>query len=276
MKYRWTQYLVWLALVLPLAGLAKVPERPDPPRLVNDLAGILTPAQMQELEDSLVLFDRATSTQVAVVTLSDLSGYDPADMAFRIGESWGVGHEGKNNGIVILVKPKTSRERGEVYISVGYGLEGVIPDAVANGRIIDREMIPRFQAEDYFGGIMAGTRVIMGLARGEYTAEQYAGGGSDSGIAGGSIIVLIIVLIIVISMMKGGNRKSYNTGSRSLPFWILMGMMNSGKRGGSWSDFSGGRGGFGGFGGGGFGGGGGGFGGFGGGSFGGGGAGGSW
>lgn len=175
MNRSWTQYLVWLALLLPLAALAQVPERPVPPRLVNDLAGLFTPAQLQELEDTLVRFDRETSTQVAVVTLPDLHGYDPAEMAFRIGESWGVGQQGKNNGIVILVKPKTASERGQVYISVGYGLEGVIPDAIANGRIIDQEMIPRFREEDYFGGIMAGTRVVMSLTRGEYTAEQYAG-----------------------------------------------------------------------------------------------------
>nr|HPJ79175.1 TPM domain-containing protein [Prolixibacteraceae bacterium] len=118
MNRSWTQYLVWLALLLPLAALAKVPERPVPPRLVNDLAGILTPAQAQELEDSLVRFDQETSTQVAVVILPDLGGYDPADMAYRIGESWGVGRQGKNNGIVVLVKPKTPSERGEVYISV--------------------------------------------------------------------------------------------------------------------------------------------------------------
>lgn len=123
MNRSWTQYLVWLALLLPLAALAKVPERPVPPAWSMTWPGS-SPAQAQELEDSLVRFDQETSTQVAVVILPDLGGYDPADMAYRIGESWGVGRQGKNNGIVVLVKPKTPSERGEVYISVGYGLEG--------------------------------------------------------------------------------------------------------------------------------------------------------
>ncbi len=273
MNLKWTQYLVWLVLLLPLVTLAQVPQRPVPPRLVNDLAGILTAAQVEELENLLVQFDRETSTQVAVVIVPSLEGMDPGDFAFRIGESWGVGHEGKNNGVVMLVKPKTEREQGKVFIAVGYGLEGVIPDAVANGKIIDQEMIPRFRENDYFGGIKNGLTVIMELARGEYTAEQYSGDGTG-GLVGGGFIFLVILMIIIFSMMKGGNKKSFNTGTRNLPLWILLGMMNSGKRGGSWSDFSGGRGGFGGgFGGGG---GGGGFGGFGGGSFGGGGAGGSW
>ena len=142
MNYKWTQYLVWLVLLLPLVNLAQIPERPVPPRLMNDLAGILTAQQVEELENRLVQFDRETSTQVAVVTVSSLGGYDPAGFAFKIGDSWGVGREGKNNGVVVLVKPKTPEERGQVYISVGYGLEGVIPDAVANGKIIDQEMIP--------------------------------------------------------------------------------------------------------------------------------------
>jgi len=270
MHIKWTHHLVWLALLLPLISLARVPQRPEPPRLVNDLAGILTAPQVEELENMLVQFDRETSTQVAVVTVPSLDGMDPSDYAFQIGESWGVGHEGKNNGVVMLVKPKTEQEQGKVFIAVGYGLEGVIPDAVANGKIIDQEMIPRFRENDYYGGIKNGLDVIMKLTRGEYTAEQYSGDGSG-GLVGGGFIFLVILAIIILSMMKGGNKNSFNTGSRNLPFWILLGMMNAGKRGGSWSDFSGGRGGFGG---GGFGGGG--FGGFGGGSFGGGGAGGSW
>ena len=274
MKWKWLQHVVWLALFLPFINLAQVPLRPDPPRLVNDFAGIMSSEQSAVLEDSLVQFARQTSNQVVVVTLSSLNGYDPADMAYRIGESWGVGQKDKNNGIVVLVKPKNGNEKGQVYISVGYGLEGVIPDAVANGKIIDFEMIPRFRENDYFGGILAGVQVIMNLSRGEYTAEQYQGGEAQKKSGGGFPILFVVLLILFLTIFRGKNRGSFHAGTRSLPFWMLMGMMGS-KGNGSWSDFSGGRGGFGG---GGFGGGsgGGGFGGFGGGSFGGGGAGGSW
>ncbi len=275
MHYKWTQYLVWLSLLVPFFSLGQVPARPDPPRLVNDLAGILTPEQVAVLEDSLVNFNNETSNQIAVVTVTTLGGYDPAEFAFRIGDSWGVGQKEKNNGIVVLVKPKTPDEKGQVYISVGYGLEGVIPDALANGRIIDREMIPRFMENDYFGGIMQGTRVIMELSRGEYTAEAYSGE-ENPGMALATLVFLVILIVLIVLIAGGGKRKSFNTGSRSLPAWILLDMLTRKGQGGSWSDFSGGRGGFGGFGGGGGGFGGGGFGGFGGGGFGGGGAGGSW
>jgi len=270
MIFKWSRYWFWVVLFVPLVSLAQIPERPEPPRLVNDLAGILTAEQVQELESRLVQFDRETSTQITVVTVASFGGYDPAGFAYKIGESWGVGRKGKNNGVVVLVKPKSREESGQVYIAVGYGLEGVIPDAVANGKIIDQEMIPRFRENDYFGGITHGTQIIMDLARGEYTADDY--GGESGGTAGDGFLIFLIALILMILTMRGTRGKTYNTGSRSLPFWIWLGMLNSGKRGGSWSDFSGGRGGFGG--GGGFSGGG--FGGFGGGSFGGGGAGGSW
>jgi uncharacterized protein len=271
MNKRWIKYLLWGVVLLPFINLAQIPERPDPPRLVNDFAGILDRNQAQSLEDTLVRFAQETSTQIVVVTIGSLGGYDPSDFAYRIGEKWGVGQKGKNNGLVVLVKPKTLSEKGQVFIATGYGLEGVIPDAVANGKIVDQEMIPLFRENNYYGGILNGTRVLMSLAREEYTAEAYQGQpeSADSEMKG-FVVLLIFIIFIIIALLGGGrNKKTFNTGSRNLPLWILLGMMNSKGRGGSWSDFSGGRGGFGGSGGGGFGG-------FGGGHFGGGGAGGSW
>lgn len=102
----------------------------SPRRLVNDFAGLLSDSQRQALERKLVDFDRETSTQIAVVTVDDLGDYAPSDFAQRLHDKWGVGREGKNNGILVLVKPSVPGSRGEAYISVGYGLEGVIPDII--------------------------------------------------------------------------------------------------------------------------------------------------
>jgi uncharacterized protein len=265
------RYILLLIWVVPWVVLAQIPERPNPPRLVNDFAEVLNGEEQQLLEETLVQFDRETSTQVVVVTVSSLQGYDKADFAYRIGESWGVGQKDRNNGIIVLIKPKIENEPGQVYIAVGYGLEAVIPDAVANRLIVNNEMIPRFRENDYFGGIKNGVKVIADLTRGEFTAEQYSqSSGSGKG-AGGFIIVLLVMLLVIFPLMKK-SRKVHSGGTRTLPFWLLLGMMSSGKKhGGHWNDFSSGRGSFGGgsFGKGGFGG-------FGGGSFGGGGAGGSW
>lgn len=262
--------LLWLVFwLMALAGSAQIPARPEPPRLVNDLAGLLSRNEISSLEETLVAFDRETSTQVVVVTVKSLEGYDRADFAFRLGESWGVGQKGKNNGIVVLVKPKTERETGQVFIAVGYGLEGVIPDAVANRQIVQNEMIPRFKENNYYAGITNGVKVIMDLSRGEYTAAEYSGSGEGPGVGMGIIVLLLFLIFIIVPVMTSKN-KVYNTGKRDVPLWLLLSMMNGKKNhGGHWDDFSSGRGSFGG-------GGLGGFGGFGGGSFGGGGAGGSW
>ena len=250
-------------LVLSLNLLAQIPEKPDPPRLVTDFANLLSAEENAFLEDSLEHFARTTSTQIVVVTVSDLQGYDPSDFAFRLGEKWGIGQKEKDNGIVVLVKPKQGNIKGEVFIATGYGLEGVLPDAIVNSTVIDFEMIPRFKQNDYFGGIFAGVSVIMNITRGEYTAEQYQqerGKSSNAGL----IPVLIIFFVVFFSIIRSRKNRFYSPG-RSLPFWLAMGMLSGSSRShGSFGNFSSGGGSFGGFGG------------FGGGSFGGGGAGGSW
>ncbi|MBC8005084.1 MAG: TPM domain-containing protein [Verrucomicrobia bacterium] len=248
-----------------------IPDRPNPPRLVNDLANVLSEQEEQQLESELVEFDRSTTTQITIVTVPSLEGNEISDFAFKLGEKWGVGSKEKNNGIVIIFKPKTGNEKGGVFVAVGYGLEGIIPDAVANRTVVDNEMIPRFRQNDIYGGLYSGTKVLMGLASQEFTAQAYqAKAGGDKPEGGIGILVIIIIIAILFSLFKGGRGRNYNAGGRSsLPFWIAMSLLGSGNRGGgSFGGFSGGGGGFGG--------GGGGFGGFGGGSFGGGGAGGSW
>lgn len=240
-----------------------IPERPSPPRLVNDFAHVLTDTQIEQIETELVHFNNTTSTQIAVVTVPSLNGYEVSDFATRLGEKWGVGQKGTNNGIVVLFKPKTKAEKGQVYISVGYGLEGIIPDAVAHRDIVDFEMIPRFKQDDIFGGLYHGIKVLMDLASKEYTADQYSQAVNDKqgdGILGG---IIFFILIFIVFPILFGRKKRYYSGNKSLPFWIAMGMMSSGRssHSGSWGNFSGGGGSFGGFGGG---------------SFGGGGAGGSW
>lgn len=262
------QLIIIVALLFGLTAFAQdIPSRPSPERLVNDLAGVLTPEQANQLERELADFANRTSTQIAVVTVPSLNGYDKSDFAFRLGQSWGVGQKEKNNGIVVLFKPKTADSRGEIFVAVGYGLEGVIPDATANRDIIQAEMIPRFKNGDIYGGLYAGIKVLMGLASKEFTPQEYhdkVSNDGDGAVFG--IIVFVGLMIFILSLTR--RRRGYYTGGSNLPFWLLMGtMMGSGNRHGSWGNFSGGSGGFGG---------GGGFGGFGGGSFGGGGAGGSW
>ena len=264
----WSKRLSRLTAVLllclaALTAVAQVPARPDPPRLVNDFAGIL--GDCQWLEDSLERIAMETSNQICVVTMNDFGDYDKAWMAYKIGQEWGVGNKQNRNGVVILIKPKTEHSKGEAFIATGLGLEGAITDATST-RSVNQEMIPHFKENDYLGGVWAGAQVVRDLATGEYNEEDYAHQG-DNGEALFALLLFICIMVFFLYVASksnngnNGNRNNRDTGTWGGPIIITSG--NDWGRGGSWS-------------GGGTWGGGGGWGGFGGGSFGGGGGGGSW
>ena len=242
---------------MPVYG--QVPDVPNPPRLVNDFAGVFSASQVKMLEDSLVAFDRKTSNQIAIVTMSDLGGMDAAQMATEIGIKWKVGGE-DNNGVVILIKPKNTT-RGEVFIATGYGLEGVLPDATCH-LIVNQEMIPYFKEGNYWGGVNAALAVIKPIAAGEYSKEQYEEDSSGKVWMFGLLAIIVIGMIAIMSRSgRGGGNSGNNSGTMG-PGGIFFGGFpiggfgHGGSRGGGFDS--------------------GGFGGFGGGDFGGGGAGGSW
>ena len=254
------KYILALVCLLAAAMSYAVPSRPDPQRLVNDLARVFTPEQVSRLENTLVAFDDSTSNQIAVVTVKDLEGYDASEYAVRIGLDWGVGSEQFNNGIVLLVKPKTFDSAGQVFIAVGYGLEGAIPDAYAK-RIIENELIPHFRNNDYYAGVEAACDVLMKLASGEISEPR--GEEEDDALLEIIATLLFIGLLIFIFIIAIGQNDDNGHSSGGGRRTIYVGpIITSGRSYGGGSSFGGGFGG--------------GFGGFGGGSFGGGGAGGSW
>ena len=240
-----------------------VPQEPED--WVNDYANVFSEAEQQQLSRKLNAFQYDNSTQIFVVTISGNDGYPASMLAPMIGEAWGVGQEGKDNGLILLL----DMEDRDVFIANGYGLEEYIPDAITK-RIIENEIIPAFKQGAYYEGVNNATEVMISLLEGKFTPDEYRQqtASSDSGSAIGGIIFLLIMFFLLF----GRRRRAYSAGGRgsSLPLWIALGMMSGGRSRGSFGNFSSGSGGFGG---------GGGFGGFtggGGGSFGGGGAGGSW
>lgn len=266
MKLKYILFTTLLLLLHVIAFGQTFPAKPN--RLVNDYTQTLTSDQINQLEQKLVAFDDSTSTQIAVVIIKSLEGYDVSDYTVRLAESWGVGGDKNNNGVVLLV----SLGDRKVSIQTGYGVEGALPDAIAR-RIIENEITPNFRSGNYFAGIDQGTNAIISYTKGEYKNDRPKARKKSSGGMVPFIVIFIIIILAAIKRGGGGRGGSQVIGSRgsASPFWwLLLGsQLGRGNRGG---------GGFGGFtgGGGGFGGGGGGFGGFGGGSFGGGGASGSW
>lgn len=243
---------IWLTLALAVQA-TEFPEPMRPPRLVNDFTKMFTAQQANALERKLRNFNDTSSTQIAIATVPSLYGYAPNDYAQRLAEKWGIGQQGKDNGILILLKPKTLTEQGQVAIAVGYGLEGVIPDAIAS-RIIRNEIIPAFQQGNYYRGIDRATDVLIQLAGGEFTAEQYANRGLNP------VWILLPFFVLLIVSLFARRRHGYTTDSHGthgggfFPFIFFGGL--GGGRGSGFGPFSSGSGGFGGFGGGGFGGGG--------------------
>jgi uncharacterized protein len=222
-------------------------------KLVNDYANVLSSTELNNLERKLVAYDDSTSTQISIVIIKSLNGYEVNDYAVQLGNAWGIGRAGKNNGALILI----AIDERKMTIQTGYGLEGVLPDAICK-RIIELELKPAFKKGNYFEGFDLATTAIFKFAKGEYKADHYKKK------KGFPFTALIIAIVVVFLLLRNAGRK-YQT------------IDGKGVRGGGgfFPPFIGG----GGFGsGGGFGGGssGGGFGGFGGGSFGGGGASGSW
>ncbi|MDF1574678.1 MAG: TPM domain-containing protein [Bacteroidales bacterium] len=254
-----------LLFVLPLWSSAQeeLPVPPAPQSWVNDFAGVFNSTEAASLERKLGEFEFRSSTQIFIVTLDDNGGYSASDLAPRIGEQWGIGQQGRDNGLLVLM----DMQKNDVFISTGYGLEEYIPDITAS-RIVQNEMIPNFKNGDFYVGIDAATDVMISLLDGKFTADQYRKQSSS----GGSTIGGIIFMIILFSIIFGGRRRSAGMGRSNLPLWLALGMLSGGRHSGSFGNFSSGGGGFGGGGEGGFGG----FSGGGGGSFGGGGAGGSW
>jgi uncharacterized protein len=267
-----TYFLIILLVGLGfLANAQKLPDPMSPPRLVNDFARVLSDNEQALLEDKLRKYNDSTSSELTIVTLKTIGNYDVTQFAFELGEKWGVGKKGKDNGIVILV----AVDDRKAAIVTGYGMEGVITDA-STYQIRERYMNPNFRKGDFYAGLNEATDAIFKLASGELKAENLKGSGNYKEVNPLAIIVPFLLFIgfvaFIIVLSVKNFKKNHLGGKKNLDLLTILLLMNQAnqKKG-----RSGRHGGFGGFSGGSFGGGSS-FGGFGGGSFGGGGSGGSW
>jgi uncharacterized protein len=223
---------------------------PPPAAYFNDYAHVVSAGTAAQLDKTLEDFERQSSDQIVVAVFPKMqSDSSIEDYTVRVARSWQVGQKNKNNGAVLFVFVQDHK----LFLQVGYGLEGVLPDALCK-RIIDEQITPRFKAGDFDGGLTAGVQAVIAATKGEYkgtgttVAEQIR---RLKGIVPVVFIVIILVFIFLV-FLRGGNL------GRGCSCWTI----GSGGSSGGWGGggFSSGGGGFSG----------------GGGSFGGGGAGGSW
>ncbi|WP_299251026.1 YgcG family protein [uncultured Lacinutrix sp.] len=252
----------------------KIPEKPSKANggqtSVYDYAGLLSSSQKRTLEHKLIKYSDTTSTQIVVAIIPSTNGEYINYLGAQWAQNWGIGDKDKDNGIFILLA-KNDRKIG---ISTGYGTEHLMTDAISR-RIIERDIIPYFKQNDYFGGLNRGADAIFEVMQGEYKGSRQSDGGEfPFGVALFLFIVFIIILISISKNRRGGNgTDNFGGGSNTTRDILEAIILSNSGRGGYRSGSGGFGGGFGGgssSGGGGFGGG------FGGGGFGGGGASGGW
>ena len=241
-----------VAVLTAAAPAAQSPLPPKPADYVLDQSGIFSPVQREALARELEQFERETSNQIVVAVMPRVpDDYVMEDFTQRTAEAWGAGQKGSDNGIVLFVFP----EQREMRIEVGYGLEGAVPDGLAN-QIIHDDIVPSFRSGDMAGGIVNGAQSLMAASKGEYTGmgRTVAEAQHESVDAMVNFIVITIFLIFMAlqirQAMKRGGHVYAPSGRRDVWFPSsgtgLGGGGFSGGFGGGGGGFSGGGGGFGG------------------------------
>jgi len=141
------------------AGLQPIPKLTA---RVTDTSGTLTAEQQAALDQKLAAFEAAKGSQLAVLIVPTTEPEEIEQYSIRAVEQWKLGRKKVDDGALLLVAKNDHRVR----IEVGYGLEGVLPDALAN-RIIDETIKPAFRQGNFYGGIDGALEQMMKLIQGE-------------------------------------------------------------------------------------------------------------
>jgi uncharacterized protein len=249
----------WFVLAALLAIGPARGEVPVPPlkARVTDLTGTLSAAQRSDLESRIAAYEARRGSQMAVLILSTTKPEEIDQYSIRVAEAWKIGRKGVDDGLILVVAKDDRRLR----IEVGYGLEGAIPDSLAN-RVIDERITPRFRDGDFYGGLRDGVDQLIRLAEGEKLPPPKAAPGAGRASRGSAFdylipgIVFIVIAGGVLKAMLGRLPGSLATGAGlGVIAWVLFGLtvaavaafigfllafVNTGTgRGGRWSSGSG-------------------------------------
>ena len=198
--------LVWLPGSEALAATVQLPARPAPPKLMNDLAGMLSGASAQSIENKLVDLWQRSGVQMAVVTVDTIEGWTIEEFAVELFELWGIGEAGKDNGLLLLF----AEEQREVRFETGYGLEGDLPDSFL-GRVIDEAIVPSMRASDVAGAIDAAISMVQ--SRLEGWEGQGPGDDEEWRERVAEVAAFIAFLIIAVVIIAASRKKPRGPGS---------------------------------------------------------------
>ena len=201
-----------LLVLFALCGCEEKDKYPEPTDnfYVNDFADVMTDSDESEFLSRAVALEKATTAQVVIATVEDLGGDEPYEYATELGRQWGVGNDETDNGVLILF----ARDDREIFIAVGYGLEGALPDS-KTGRIIDVYGLEDLKNDNFSKGILSIGKALINEVYIEYGLQPEEGYVNidniqeeivDPAKVGVSWAVLIIILIILmlLSRRRGG------------------------------------------------------------------------
>ncbi len=162
-----------------------------PTGYVNDFAKVLSTEAKQSLETELTAFEKQTSNEITIAIVPNMGGDYIENYAVKLFEEWGIGKKDKDNGVLLLL----AIEEREMRIEVGYGLEGALPDSIAQS-ILNNDMTPLLKSGDYDGAIIAGVQAIEQATRGEYTAPNQSQNALEQLLQENPMSVLIPILFV--------------------------------------------------------------------------------
>ena len=234
------QILIVSLLLLFSLQAQELPERPA--AWINDYAGVLNETQEAQLNDMLNGLEKRSSNQIFVAIFKKIpEGYYLEDFTVKLFEKWRPGLPDKNNGLLITIFTEDRKAR----IEVGYGLEDVITDAQAR-QVLYNNMIPYFRKGDYYGGLMAGLKILIPAAEGKYKIPVKSTAKTKKKDGLSNLIIALIIFTFISRMLF--RRRGVTIGSRHSGSWFgpfFWGGFGGGS-GGGFGGFSGGGSGFGG------------------------------
>ena len=211
-----TALALGIAAVAGLVAVAR--EVPYLAGRVNDTADMIPADVEQRIEEKLAALEQATGAQMAVLTIASLEGEVLEEYSFKVAETWGLGREEQDDGLLMLI----ARDDRKMRLEVGYGLEGDLTDAQA-GRILNNILRPAFRAGDFGGGIEAGVDAVIGTLQGEdiIPPDTVASPGND--ISDAPLLFQIFFLgIFVVVVGTFSMTALFGSGCQSWFMWLFL------------------------------------------------------
>ena len=189
---------------------------------VTDLTQTLSAGEIAQLENKLAQLEQAKGSQIAILIVPTTEPETIEQFSIRVVEQWKLGRKKVDDGVLLLV----AKDDRTVRIEVGYGLEGAIPDAIAN-RIIDEYIVPAFKAGDFFGGIDQAVQKLTGLIQGEPLPERAPGSEQTGSSEDGWVALFFVAVFVLGSIFNAVFGRMFGSGLSGViagvAGWLILG-----------------------------------------------------